>query len=206
VIDLPAPDPHVEITVASTGISKGLAQMDGPQLEVISGVSLGSFSINGYAKNIQSSGDNGVEIGASVGFERELGGTELSVNIGYKTLSAIDTDDPSALEVEAIATRSFGPVSVSATAIYTPDDTGSTDQAVFGEAELTWEVAEKIEVGAALGRRERDGSPDYTAFNVGISHEPLTGVTIDLRYYVTDREDEGEQYQPGLVASARARF
>jgi uncharacterized protein (TIGR02001 family) len=206
MIDLPPPDPYVEMELASTGISKGLAQTDGPQLEITGGVLLGDFSINAYGKNVETSGDDGIEFGASIGLEQEVAGTELSVNIGFKTLTAADAPDRTAVEIQAEATRSFGPVGVSALIIYSPNDTGSTGQAVFGEAELTWKVADRTEQNAAVGRRQRDGSPDYTAFNVGISHQLLSEVTLDLRYYATDRDEEGEQYRPGVVASVRARF
>lgn len=196
----------MEIELASTGISKGLAQTDGPQLELIGGVSLGAFLLEAYGKNVETSGDAGVETGASVGVEHETGGLELSARVGLKTLADMASPDRTAFEAEVEASRSFGPVRVSASTIFSPDDTGSTGQALFVEAGIDWEVADGVTIGAALGRRERDASPDYTAFNVAASYEPVPDVTLDMRYFTTDRSDEGGQFRPGLVAAVRARF
>ena len=79
-------------------------------------------------------------------------------------------------------------------------------QALFLEAELTVEVAEGAEIGAALGRRERDGSPDHTAFNFGVAFEPVRNVNLDVRYDGTNRRNEGEQFRPDFVVAIRVRF
>ena len=66
--------------------------------------------------------------------------------------------------------------------------------------------APAITVGANIGRREREGGADYTAFNFGMSRGLLPGITADLRWYDTNRSSLGSPYRGRLIASLRARF
>ena len=57
-----------------------------------------------------------------------------------------------------------------------------------------------------MSRRERDGGPDYTAFNVGVTQTVWRGISADLRYYDTRENQFGDIYEGRFVASLRARF
>ena len=54
-----------------------------------------------------------------------------------------------------------------------------------------------------VGQRERDGSPDYTAFNVGFEKVIRRGLSIDARYYDINRSDLGDPYRGRIVVSAQ---
>ena len=51
MIDLPPPDPGIEIVVASRGYSKGLAQTDGVQVRAQPELAFGPVYVAVYAKN-----------------------------------------------------------------------------------------------------------------------------------------------------------
>ena len=77
MFDLPPPDPGIEVVIASRGISKGLAQTDGPQMLVRPEVAFGPVYIGGYAKNVTSATLDG-EAGPVAGFRTSAGGFDLA--------------------------------------------------------------------------------------------------------------------------------
>lgn len=206
MIDLPTPVPHIEFILASTGMSKGLQQTDGPQLLIRPELELGPITLLGYWKNVDSPTANG-EAGASVQVGRELAGFEFTAVATYKrSTGALPGADGEALELIASASRGLGPLRARASLAYSPDDLGSTGRSFYWEGGLTYNLSEGTRISAGIGRRERDNSPDYTAFNVGVTQTLWRGISADLRYYDTAQSDLGEAYEGRLVASLRARF
>jgi hypothetical protein len=60
---------------------------------------------------------------------------------------------------------------------------------------------------AALGRRQRIGALNYTAWNAGLSWAPYKAVTFDVRYYDTDaKADPDQPYRARVVAAARVKL
>ena len=208
MFDFPPPKPTIQIELASTGISKGLAQTRGPQLVVRPGLTFGDFSLEASAKNIEtSSGDDGVESYLSVGFATKAGGFDFSGRGGLKSIHAIAGQvDRRAFEMRLEAARKFGAVRATTSLIYSPDDTGSTKSALFLEGGLAWEVHKGTRIGARLGRRERSRAPDYTAYNVGITQDIIPQLAADLRVFDTGSSELGYAFKRRLVASPRAKF
>ncbi len=208
MLDLPPPDPTIQIELATTGISKGLAQTRGPQLLVRPGLSFGVLSLEASAKNIESSnGDDGVESYFSAGVATKAGGFDFSGRGGVKSVHGIDRQaDRRAFEMRLEAARKFEAVRATATLTYSPDDTGSTKSAAFLEGGLAWDVRKGTRIGARLGRRERSMAPDYTAYNVGITQDIIPQLAADVRVFDTGSSELGYAYKRRLVASLRAKF
>lgn len=207
MFDLPPPRPTIQIELASTGISKGLAQTDGPQLVVRPNLAFGGFSLEASGKNIDSNGDSGIESLFSAGYATKAKGFDLSGRVGLKSIHGVAAQaDRRALETRFEAGRKFGAARATMTVIYSPDDTGSTRSALFVEGGLAYEVRKGTRIGARLGRRERSGSPDYTAYNVGVTHDIVPQLAADLRLYDTNAHDRGDAYSRRLVGSLRAKF
>ena len=61
-------------------------------------------------------------------------------------------------------------------------------------------------IGARLGRRERKGSPDYTAYNVGVTLDIIPQLAADVRVHDTGSSDLDYVFKRRLVASLRATF
>lgn len=205
--DLPPPTPTVQIELASTGMSKGLAQTRGPQLVVRPGLEFGAFSIEGLARNIESGDDDGIELQAFAVVATEAGGFKLSGRGGLKSVYEIEGQaDRRAFEARVDVGRKFGKVNATVSLTYSPDDVGSTRQSTLVEGALAWDVRKGTKVGARLGRRERSGGPDYTAFNVGITQDIIPHLAADLRVYDSGSSDLGYAYKRRLVAALRAKF
>ena len=207
MFDLPPPSPTIQVELALTGMSKGLAQTEGPQVVLRPGVAFGDFQLEATIKNIESGDEGGVEAQYFAIYPINIGGFELSGRGGRKSVHGIGGSfDRQAFEMRLDAGRKFGPIRATASFTYSPDDTGSTRQSKLFEGNLAWKVRKTTQVSARIGRRERDGSPDYTAFNAGITQDIVKQLAADVRVYDTASSDLGRAYKRRLVASLRAKF
>ena len=203
---LPVPLPSIEIVAATQGMSKGLRQTSGIQIAVRPELSLGSFFIGGGYKNVTSTTADG-EAEIMVGLRHGLAGFDLSTTAGYRwNTGAPSSVDRDAFEFTAAASRHFGPITSRVSLTYSPDDLGATRRSLFVEAGAAANLIAGISVSAAAGRRSRDGAPNYSAFNAGASYGIAPHITLDVRYYGTDRGALGDIYRDRVVASLRARF
>jgi uncharacterized protein (TIGR02001 family) len=206
MLDLPPPDPSLEIVIASQGMSKGLRQTDGMQLVVRPEIAFGHAYAGLLAKNVTSPVTD-AEGHAFVGYRTRAGAFELNASIGYHRQLGVDGPaDDDRFEFFVSAVRPVGPVTARLSATYSPDDFGATRQSLYLEGGASVDVLAGASLSANLGRRERGGAPDYTAFNAGASYTVRRIVTLDLRYYDTAQSGLGEIYAPRVVAALRLRF
>jgi uncharacterized protein (TIGR02001 family) len=199
------PDPSIEFVLATRGISKGVAQTDDGQLLVRGEVGFGDLYVGAYGKNVTSSTAEG-EAGATIGLRKEIGRLDLAASATWKR--AIDPapgSDVNALELATSASRKFGKLTPKVSLTWSPDDVGSTRRTLFAEAGASYRFAKAFAFSAAIGRRERSGGLDYTAYNAGIAWTPSKPFTVDLRYYDTNR-DAGDSYKGRFVLTGRAKF
>ena len=199
------PIPSIEFNVSSTGMSKGIAQTTGPQLLMRGELAFGTLFIGGYVKNVDSSSSDG-EAAALVGVRTRAVGFDLSASAAWKrALDPAPRSDRNALELSATVSRKMGPVTPRVSAVWSPDDLGGTRQTLFAETGASYAFSSSLLASAALGRRQRGGGPDYTAWNAGLTWTGLKPVSIDARYYDTSG-GSAQPFRRRLVVSARARF
>lgn len=206
MLPLPPPALHIDVGIASQGMSKGLRQTDGIQIIVRPEVAIGDFFAGGFYKNVTSATAVG-EAAVMLGYRRRLAGFDFTATAAYRwSTGAPVTADRQALELNATLARSFARVTPRLSLTWSPDDLGGTRRSLYGEASLALALFHGASASAAIGRRSRDGGPDYTAYNAGLSYGFLNHLTADLRYYSTDKGRLGEIYRSRLVAALRARF
>ena len=99
----------------------------------------------------------------------------------------------------------MGRVTPRASVVWSPDDIGGTRQTLFAEAGASYRLSSTFSASASLGRRQRGGGPDYTAWNAGLTWSGFKPVSLDMRYYDTNA-GSAQPFRPRLVVSARARF
>ena len=75
---LPPPDPGIEISIASTGMSKGISQTDGAQLVARGELAFGNAYVAALAKNLDSPSTEG-ELQLSAGGRLKLAHADLAV-------------------------------------------------------------------------------------------------------------------------------
>lgn len=206
MIDLPPADPGIEFSIASRGISKGLAQTEGPQVLPKAHVRIGKLQIGGQWKNVSSASADG-EAAAFVNASGVLAGFQLSAGASWKFQTGVrGPADSAALELSGAVSRSLGKLGTRLSLVYSPDDLGTTGRSLYGEAGLSLDLGASTRMSASVARRERTGSPDYVAFNGGVTRTLFKGVALDLRYHDTNRSGLGEPYHGRVVASARLSF
>jgi hypothetical protein len=204
--DLPPPDPGIEISIASRGMSKGIAQTEGPQLVGKGFLQMGPLQTGGQWKNISSRVAGG-EAAAFVTVAPKLGKFQLSLSAAYKIQTGVrePTDDKS-WEFTGSVTRKFGKVSMRVGAIYSPDDLGGAKQSLVIDGGPTLELNKTTRISAGLGHRSRENGDDYMAFNAGMAKTVFKGVTLDARLYGTNRSDLGANYKERAVVSVKMSF
>jgi hypothetical protein len=206
MLDLPPPDPGIEIVVSSRGMSKGIAQTDGVQIIPKAFVQFGPVQAGGQWKNVSSPVADG-EAAVFVNYTPRVGPWQLTFGAAYKFQTNVKepTDDDS-FEFTVGASRKFGKISIKSTAIYSPDDLGTAKQSLYLEGGPAYDFDKSTKVSANIGRRARERGQDYTSFNAGISRTFFNKLLVDLRYYDTNRGELGEIYDNRVVLSGRLAF
>ena len=206
MLDLPPPDPGIEIIIASQGISKGLRQTDGPQVVARPEVAFGPLYVGAYAKNVSSPSYDG-EAGPVIGLRTRRGGFDLSASATWKlALAPAAGLDDQAFELNAAVSGHVGALTPRFSVTWSPDELGATGRSTYAEAGASYLIAPGATVSVAVARRERVAGPDYTAFNAGASYTVAEHFTFDLRWYDSDRSGLGEIYRGRLVGSVRTHF
>lgn len=206
MLDLPPPDPSLEIVIASRGYSKGIAQAGGAQLVGRGEVALGLLFAGVQLKNVDTQGAD-AEAAWQAGVRGRAAGFDLHAGIAYKLLlgrhGPVDRDT---YEFTASASRAFGRLTPRIGLTFSFDDLGATRRALFAEAGAAYRVGAGTRLEVALGRRERGGGGDYTSFNAGLSQTLGRHITAELHYYDTAESRFGAAYRGRLVAALRFRF
>lgn len=189
-------------------MSKGINQSKGPQ--AIARISLKSrgFQAGGLLKNVTSTQGTG-EAQLFVGWSGKAARFDVAALMTRRMVTGITAPmaDNRSWEFAGNAARKFGKTfGVKATVIYSPDDLGAAKRSVYAEAGPTMRLPQGFSASAAIGRRDRVGAPNYTSYNVGLSKTLVHRVTLDVRYYGTDRHDLGDIYAARFVGSVKLAF
>lgn len=209
MFDLPPVTPSVEITVASDGIYQGVTQTGG-EAQVVGKARLtaGKVYVEAGAKNVDLNTGADTELSLAAGAGTQVGGVSVAGAVIYRnylgTVAGVTQDQ---IEYQAAAARDFGKVATKVTYTYTPDAYGPAKQAHFVEFGAGTDIVAGTRVSAAVGRREQDGSADYTVWNVGLTQTLSDNLSADVRYYEADVVDRYTNADNGrVVVSLRAAF
>lgn len=167
----------------------------------------GRFYTGPAFETIKSSTGSELETELRAGFRPDFAGFDFDLNATHNW--QIDADpgtDDTAWEFTANASRSIGPASARLQLQHSPDGTGSTKAWTWVEARLGWDVTDKLEATAAVGRREQDSSIDYTGWNAGVTYAVTDRFEVDLRWFDTDANEPGDQYEGALVVGVNVYF
>ena len=200
---LPPIVPAFELSIASQGMSKGVLQSDGPQFIPRASLRLRKFQVGGQWKNVSTNSAKG-EVSLFGGWNGKVAGADAGGSIAYKMLtSASGSGNRNSWEFSANIGRKFGKVGLRASAVFSPDDFGSTKSSLYVEGGPSLDLPWKLRGSAAIGRRARRGNRDYTSVNVGLARPIGRALTIDVRYYDTNKSEFGETFDNRLVGSLK---
>lgn len=202
MFDSVALNPGVEISIASRGMSKGVAQTDGPQLITKGLVEIGPVQSGVQWKNVTSSVAEG-EGSIFANWQRKFGVTQLTLGAALKFQTGIsERTDDKALELNGTLSLKWRNLGARANLVFSPNDLGPTKQSVYVEGGPVLNLTDTLRVSSNFGLRRRYGNPDYTTLNAGIS-KTVGKLTFEARYYRTTKGELGEIYQPRAVVSVR---
>lgn len=203
---LPPPDPGVEISIATTGMSKGLSQTDGVQVVGRGELALGKIFISALAKNLDAPVTEG-EFQLTSGGRFKIRKADITMSVAYKRwLDTTGHPDAEAAELAISASRAFGKLTPRAQLIYSPDDLGSTTYSIYAETGLGWKPVRDLTLSGNIGRRRRGNGLEYTAGNIGIAYAVHKYFTAEVRLFDTNKSDVDEPYERRLVGLVRAKF
>jgi hypothetical protein len=202
---LPPPVPAFQVSVYSSGTSKGIAQSKGPQVIGRGELGFGDIYVAGYLKNVTSPSSD-AEAGGIIGIRKKLSGFNLSASATLRqSVNPTSGSDATALELAGSISRPIGPVTPSVSIIYSPDDLGSTRRSVFLEGGLSYSLNKQLSASVALGRRDRVIGADYTSWNAGLTWAPAKRVSFDARYYDTNGGSQWP-YKARFVVGGTIKF
>lgn len=151
--------------------------------------------------------------GSRVETEVEAGWQFSSLGLDFDTSTShkwrVDADpgqDDAAWEFQFDVIREFGPADARLRIEHSPDGLGSTKAWTWVETRLRWPLADRLEAGVTVGRREQDNAPDYTGWSAGVASALTEILELDLAWHGTDAEDQGEQYEDAVVAGITLSF
>lgn len=195
---------------ATDNRSKAVSKSDGEPFvwgEAVWESASGFFYAGPSAETIKASTGSDLEVALNAGIRPEFAGFDFDLKAEHKWhVDANPGADDDGWEFTADMKRSIGPASGRLRVQYSPDSTGSTEAWTWVEAQVGWDLTDKLSASAAIGRREQDNSVDYTGYNAGVSYALTRHLEAELRWYGTDAEVPGEQYADTLVAGVSFAF
>jgi hypothetical protein len=199
-------DPQLEINIAGRGYSKGVAQTKGPQVLIRPELRFGPLALHGYAKNVSGPLQDG-EVGAGLTYRRDVRGFEIAGSAVAKSMinPASQVDSRAAEFAFAIA-RTNGTILPRVSVMWSPEDLGATGESAYWEGGLGFSPRRRLTGSVALGKRLRNGAPDYLSYNAGLSYRLTAAFTADLRWFGTNQSGLGDPYKSRVVGALRAKL
>lgn len=197
--------------VTTDYLFRGVTQSDRDPA-VFAGVDLnfGKTYAGVWASQVKFAGDEETrsEVDLYAGFKPVLAEWVLDLGvIGYLYPNAPSGADYDYWELKAAASRDIGKVRVGASAFYSPDFFGnSEDEALYVQIDAAMPVRPDLTLSGALGHQSVSSQLDYTTWNVGATWQMNQQVSVDLRYADTDQQSFGRAYQEALVLTLKAGF
>lgn len=201
-------DIAVNVGVASDYVFRGVSQTGGDP-QVFGGVDLtsGIFYAGVWASNVDYDDSTDAEVDLYAGVTPQLGAVSLDLGVlYYGYVDAPSGADYDYFEFQAAATVPLGPAIFGAGVYYVPDSYSGIDSSFYYEANVSYALNEKLQVSAALGCQQFDGSGDYTTWNLGAGYQLTDNLGFDLRYHDTDKHSFGKTYDGRVVLSAKVTF
>ena len=202
------PELSWEVGVATENVAKGLGKSGGdPSVSGAVGASLGAFYAEFSGSTVELGGGADSELVTTVGYAPEFGGFEFDFSAMHKVFTGtVAGYDNRFMEYQADVSRDLGPAGVRLRVNYTPDGSGSMEDAWWVEAQGSYALGARTRASVAVGERISDTSAEYTAWNAGVKHKLTPQLAADLRWYDTDQHDLGERYEGRLVGALTYAF
>jgi hypothetical protein len=188
--------------ISSQGMSQGLQQTTGVQVLPRVTLRAGDVTLGALWRNISNPSATGVAA-FYARVARPVGKAQVEIGAAYRIRTGAEVRrENRAWEYSAALRHTIGKVALRLIAEYSPREFDS-GYSLYVEGGAGMKVSRRTSLAVNIGKRERNGGADYTAFNAGISRILAQGLTVDARYYATNRPSVGSRYHSRLILSAR---
>jgi uncharacterized protein (TIGR02001 family) len=198
-----------QILIASDGMVKGLSVTDGNGHVAASvTVTHGPFFATAMARNYRTTEGGDYQRNLMLGAKGEVKGFDLSGQVIYRDVVGTKAGtDHAWLEYQVdVARKLTKTLGVKLTYAYSPDSYAKTQKAQWTEFTVTQKVTPKLAISGAIGERTNTPKKDYTAYNLGATYALGKTLSVDARYYDTNKHEYGKRYENRFLVSLTKKF
>lgn len=197
-----------EIKLGSEGMSKGTSETNG------NGQVVGTLTASHKAffggvrlKNVKGADGSDDQTQWFAGAKDDIAGFKASLQLLYKTNNnARPGTDDDFYEWQSDISRTFDKTTVKYTAIYSPDSSGTTEEAWWHDLSVSQKLNAQWSVSGGVGVRKLTPKRDYTGYNLGATYAVTKQTGLDLRYYDTNRHEYGKRHGDRVVLTLTQKF
>lgn len=200
------PEVAFNAAVTSDYVFRGFSQTDAsPTVQGGVDATVGVFYAGAWASQVDFGDDTDAELDIYGGVAVSGGGFDFNVGvIAYHYIGAPNGADYDNVELKAVVSRGFGPVTAGAAIYYSPDFFGPDEQTIYAEGSLAYALRDNISLSGAYGKQHLDVGDDYATWNAGVKFGVTDKISLDLRYWDTDVD--GDLSDSRLVATLGLGF
>jgi uncharacterized protein (TIGR02001 family) len=165
------------------------------------------FYLRAGAENVDFNDGTDAEYDLYAGWAPHFGDTRIDVGVvRYGYVDNPRTVDRDTVEFKASVAQKINRTTLGIQAYYAPDFLGFDAPALWTEANAAFRVTPQMNVSGAVGIEQIRGFQDFTAWNVGASYALTRSIAFDLRYYDTNRSENGRAFSDGVVGAVNLSF
>lgn len=179
------PEFSFNLGVVSDYVYRGFSQSDS-DAAVQGGVDLtyGNFYAGTWASTVEFGDGTDLEWDFYAGLTGSVSGLDYDLGVTYfNYVGDPDDSDYNMVEFKAGLTKTVEAFTFGGSVYYSPDFFGSEEEATYIEANVGYEINDRFNVSAGIGRQYLDIGDDYNSWNVGVGINLTEVVALDLRYY-----------------------
>ncbi|MDC7676014.1 TorF family putative porin [Asticcacaulis machinosus] len=197
-----------QINIGTEGVSKGISETDGNgQIVGALTASHKAFFVGVRAKNTTGSDGTDGQTQWFAGAKGDIAGFKASLQLLYKTNNnARPGTDDDFYEWQSDISRTFDKTTVKYTAVYSPDSSGSTEEAWWHDVSVAQKLTDKWTLSGCVGIRRLSPERDYTGYNLGATYAVTKQTGLDVRYYDTDKHEYGKRFGDRVVLTLTQKF
>jgi hypothetical protein len=198
------------VTLSNDSLSKGITETDGnAQATASLHLHKGKWKTGGRLSNVRASEGTDYQVQISQDYAAKYGKTGLAAKLAYKSSQgarAGSDDDNFELTLEATRPVIDKYTRVKWQMIYSPDNSGSTRQAMWNELSIAHNRNDRVTLSLGVAHRTTTPARNYSALIAGASLKIAPRLTLDIRYHDTDKHRYGKRYEGGLIIGLTRRF
>ena len=196
--------------IASDSLSKGITETDGNgQATASLHLHKGKWKSGLRLSNVRASEGTDYQVQISQDYAVKYGKTGLAAKLAYKSNQGArpgSDDENIELTLETTRTVIDKYTRVKWQMIYSPDNSGSTKQAMWNEISIAHDRNDRLTLSLGVAHRTTTPARNYSAIVAGASLKIAPRLTVDIRYHDTDKHQYGKRYEGGLIIGLTRRF